>query len=171
MTNCKYFIPVTKHLSTCKLLEDEFGVKYIPSLTRSGNPCKGCQAEWISGELPTKDNLTSPIKLILQANGKIALPTITEQFKNLTQSIIGWAGNGFKNVPENEADRRIKICESNVCGLFEKEERRCTGCGCFVDLKVKYSHEECPAEYWGQKDLGAETLNNAPQGCGSCGKR
>lgn len=167
--DCPNHIIVSSKLSKCSILE-EFDVAYIASPNRSGGPCKQCQTEWVNGQAPTKDSLTTPMKAIVKANGKIELPTIAEQAKSLAASLIQWAGNGFKNVPANETERRIAICKENKCGLYDEESGRCNGCGCVCSLKATFSHEKCPAELW--PELGREYMNQPnPNKCGSCGNR
>lgn len=44
-----------------------------------------------------------------------------------------------------EAQRRLKICHN--CAIITKNKKRCSlkkgGCGCFVDLKVYCTEEDC----------------------------
>ena len=168
---CNNYTYISKYVSKCKALE-ELGIQYIPGESRNGNPCGKCQKEWINGDIPTKETLTPSMQKILSANNKIPLPTITEQAVSVGKSLVEWAFNGFQNVPQHEAERRLNICKSNQCGMYNEDSGRCSACGCFCAAKVQFSHEECPAGYWGKKDLGAEVLNNAPPNrCGSCGKK
>ena len=41
---------------------------------------------------------------------------------------------------------RLSICEG--CELFNKQQRRCTSCGCFMDVKTKIANVACPEEKW-----------------------
>lgn len=164
---CPNYTSISKNLSSCKVLKDDFGIEFIPSPNRSGGVCGKCINEWKESP-PTKDNLTTPMIAVIKTNGKIELPTITERVGNFAASLKEWAFTGFKNVPENEANRRLEICKSNSCGMYNSGV--CDACGCLCSAKTLFSHEECPAGLWGKKDLGAEVLNNAPkQGCQSCG--
>lgn len=172
--DCPNHIYVSEKISSCKILQEDFDIKYIPSPSRSGGPCLRCKKEWDIP--PDKDNLTGTMLAIIKTNGKIELPTIVEQAKSLTQSLFNWVGNGFKNVPEGEYNLRVSICKSNLCNLYSEEEDRCLACGCFIQNgtlrygKASFSGEECPSQKWPKLPL--EVINNAPKsGCGSCGKR
>jgi len=166
MINCPNSKPVSKHVSQCSVLV-ELGVNFIAAEARSSSPCKVCKTQWVSGQVPTKDSLTDAMRLVVQANGRIELPTITEQATSFMSSIIKWAGDGFKNVPEIYYNQRVNKCRSNDCGMYE--EGRCNACGCFVEAKARFSHEKCPSNMW--EELPPEIMNNVPQGCGSCGKK
>ena len=64
---------------------------------------------------------------------------------------------------QEEADRRLAICESNVCGYWDstgqsdklvmKGSPGCTGCGCNGKMKVN-----CMACYCYLKDIGETPL-------------
>lgn len=167
---CTNYIYINEYVSNCIVLS-KLGIKNIPSDGRSNNICDKCKSEWNSPFSPTIENLT-PTMVEYINNKKISLPTITEQAVSVGKSLVEWAFNGFQNVPQHEAERRLNICKSNQCGMYNEDSGRCSACGCFCAAKVQFSHEECPAGYWGKKDLGAEVLNNAPPNrCGSCGNR
>lgn len=54
---------------------------------------------------------------------------------------------GRLELSEDElAAERIKVCEQ--CPQFQRALRKCSLCGCMVDLKVKVLRAECPAEKW-----------------------
>lgn len=163
---CENYKKISSKLGQCSVLQ-EFGVPFIAEENRSVSPCIQCKKEWINNQEPTKDSLTSIMSGVLQANGKISLPTITEQATSLGKSLVQWAYNGFQNVPPNEAELRLNICKENKCGMYDAESGRCNACGCVCAIKSKFSHEKCPADLWPQ--LGPEVMNNVPQGCRSCG--
>lgn len=167
---CPNSTSISKHISQCSVLK-ELGIQFIVAETRSGSPCHACKTQWVEGKAPTQDSLTDAMRLVVQANGRIELPTITERAKSLASSLIQWAGNGFQNVPEDERKRRIAICESNACGLADLDSKRCLGCGCFFESKSSFALESCPAGYWGPENLGPEILNNVSTRCGSCGRK
>lgn len=169
--NCKNYKKISNKLGQCSVLND-YGVEFIIEENRASSPCNVCKQEWKNNECPTKENMTNIMSNVLASNGKISLPTITEQAVSIGKSLVEWAFNGFQNVPQHEAERRLNICKSNQCGMYNEDSGRCSACGCFCAAKVQFSHEECPADKWGKKDLGAEVLNNAPPNrCGSCGKK
>lgn len=92
------------------------------------------------------------------------MPSLWQQMKNLTGSMIHYAKNGFGNVSEEEYTKRIAICEG--CEFFEKNHRRCFRCGCFVDGKAKLSSEICPENKWA---ISSSTPAEPAEDCG-CNK-
>ncbi len=164
--DCPNYKYISEHVASCSVLQ-ELGIKYICGPKRSCHPCKKCQEE--SKETPTKDTLTESMKLILSKNGKIELPTITEQATSFVKSVTKWAFTGFQNVPLDEQKRRLDIC--NKCEMLI-EGSRCGLCNCFVQIKGKFSGERCPLNKWGPENLGPEYLNQPNPGkCGTCGAR
>lgn len=165
---CPNYKPISKHLAECLILK-ESGVQYIAAETRSGSPCHNCKTEW-KEVAPTKDSLTNAMVLVLQNNGKISLPTITEQVKSFVSTLAKWIGTGFQNVPADEQRLRLEICKKNTCGMYDSESGRCNACGCFCEAKSKFSHETCPANLW--PEIGPEYKNQpSPGKCGSCGNK
>lgn len=49
-------------------------------------------------------------------------------------------------VTREEKKRRLDICLS--CEHLKKLARQCSLCGCFIDMKTKYTESECPGEKW-----------------------
>jgi hypothetical protein len=51
---------------------------------------------------------------------------------------------------KDEAARRLAICESNVCGVYDATNGRCISCTCFVKWKTSLSTEQgkCPKALW-----------------------
>jgi hypothetical protein len=47
--------------------------------------------------------------------------------------------------PVDEIARRFKICEG--CDKFLKT-KQCSECGCFMPLKTRLLHAECPINKW-----------------------
>ena len=41
---------------------------------------------------------------------------------------------------------RMEICTQ--CEKFDKTFRRCTVCGCFMDIKTKFRGMHCPLKVW-----------------------
>ena len=62
--------------------------------------------------------------------------------------IEGWINRFRKVHPVKEAlfHDRLKICQSNECGMLKLGI--CTVCGCPVKTKVRVVDEECPENMW-----------------------
>lgn len=49
--------------------------------------------------------------------------------------------------PKDVQEDRYRICES--CTLFNPVLKKCTACGCFMQLKTRLAHAYCPKDKWG----------------------
>lgn len=45
-----------------------------------------------------------------------------------------------------QAKSRMEFCE--VCDKFNKSQRKCLMCGCYMDLKVFIPDAQCPIKKW-----------------------
>jgi hypothetical protein len=54
--------------------------------------------------------------------------------------------DGFKQVPEEEYNRRVDICQK--CDKYDAPSHRCGQCGCFLKLKASWNSEKCPLDKW-----------------------
>jgi len=105
--------------------------------------------EWAAEQPP------DPVKLAhirnrsaMGENPPAAYPSPARLAANLSRALWDWAVSGFSMASEEEAARRISICES--CEYFDAGPRRCKhlGCGCYLDAKVKLKTEHCPVNRW-----------------------
>ena len=68
--------------------------------------------------------------------------------KKIQNILEGWL-NRIRPIPPVQKalfDDRLKICESNECGMLKLGV--CTACGCPVKAKTKVLNEECPENMW-----------------------
>jgi hypothetical protein len=49
-------------------------------------------------------------------------------------------------VPEEKSSKRYSICVE--CPHFIAMSKQCAKCGCFMQIKTKLSHAECPVGKW-----------------------
>lgn len=49
-------------------------------------------------------------------------------------------------VSSEQAEERMKTCME--CSDFNKEQKRCYVCGCFMENKIKFSAAKCPKSKW-----------------------
>ena len=68
--------------------------------------------------------------------------------KKLSNIIEGWVNRFRKVHPVKESlfRDRLKICETNECGMLKLGV--CTACGCPVKAKTRSVDEECPENMW-----------------------
>jgi hypothetical protein len=86
----------------------------------------------------------------LAASTKTNMPSIPQMARNLGNDVIKnvksvAAGNPL-NSDQAEADRRKGIC--NNCEFFDKNQERCTKCGCYMAVKVYLKASSCPVGKW-----------------------
>ena len=94
----------------------------------------------------------------LAAKEKKELPRLSEQAVSLGKAIVKHATSGAKKVSTEEAKRRMDICEScdmwveqGVVKFFGKEievKRRCSACGCAMDVKATWATSHCIQGKW-----------------------
>ncbi len=78
----------------------------------------------------------------------VKYPPLTTQLKNVMAAAARHAKNGFRKVGKKELARRLAICRSNECGIYDAEQDRCISCGCFANLKARAESEHCPVGKW-----------------------
>lgn len=75
-------------------------------------------------------------------------PSLGRQAVGLARAVVGEAGailTGKERVSAEEKARRLAICEG--CEFFTAQ-RRCTKCGCFMDVKAGWRAARCPVGKW-----------------------
>ena len=51
-------------------------------------------------------------------------------------------------VSDDVYQKRISICQD--CYRFDRERGICQACGCFMTIKARAAHTECPMSLWGR---------------------
>jgi hypothetical protein len=74
-----------------------------------------------------------------------SLPGVADMAKGLAKAGVAWAKAGFKLADEQEHGRRWSICQ--VCDRLT-DEKRCTRCGCFMEIKSRLAGMKCPDGRW-----------------------
>lgn len=49
-------------------------------------------------------------------------------------------------VSEEKRLKRQELC--NECSQFNKDSKRCRMCGCFMEVKWRFTKSECPMNIW-----------------------
>lgn len=64
-------------------------------------------------------------------------------------------GKGVKFATQKKFDKRLSICRSNKCGVYQKplgieSLERCGDCGCLLQTKNRIDEDfiKCPQNYW-----------------------
>lgn len=71
-------------------------------------------------------------------------PSLTKQALNLTKAVKDFVADGCQTVDAATYKARLDVC--NKCDY--RDGKRCTVCGCFVDIKAKMSSQHCPEGLW-----------------------
>jgi hypothetical protein len=71
---------------------------------------------------------------------------IFNRAKSFSNSVANHMADGFKQVPEEEYNRRVDICQK--CDKYDAPSHRCGQCGCFLKLKASWNSEKCPLDKW-----------------------
>lgn len=79
-------------------------------------------------------------------------PNIFVQAKNFAVAVTEHAASGFKNVNDEEYERRIDICRSCPFAIKTKDNVQCSRCGCQmtgnVIAKARWASQKCPENKW-----------------------
>jgi len=86
----------------------------------------------------------------LGGSEKPQYPSFPQMAKNLGRDVVKnvksvAAGNSV-NADEAEIERRKTTC--NSCNYFDKQQQRCTKCGCYMAVKVYLKASSCPVGKW-----------------------
>jgi hypothetical protein len=102
-------------------------------------PCPGCKEP-----KKTAQPYTPP------APSNVQMPSLWQQAKNLTKSVVEHTKTGGQNVTAEEKQARLDIC--NSCEFFNKDNNRCGKCGCMMQIKTGWASSSCPLNppKWGR---------------------
>ena len=56
-------------------------------------------------------------------------------------------------VPQDIYDERIRHCQD--CIRFDRHRGMCGACGCFMTIKARAAHTECPLRLWTRYSTGS----------------
>ena len=74
------------------------------------------------------------------------LPSVPQMAKNFAVAAIKHAASGMKKRNDEEVKRLITIC--NGCDFYFKNTKRCSKCGCFMNVKARWATANCPIGKW-----------------------
>lgn len=84
----------------------------------------------------------------LRAKYQPNLPPLTKQGLSALAAMVDEAGAialGKNSVTKEQRDERLSIC--NSCPEYT-EEKRCSKCGCFMEVKTRFRTTSCPIGKW-----------------------
>ena len=74
-----------------------------------------------------------------------SFPPLTTQAANLFQSVVAFVGDGCALVDDAQYRQRLEVCRT--CG--RRNGKRCTACGCWINVKARGRAFACPLGRWG----------------------
>lgn len=78
--------------------------------------------------------------------------TLAEKVGNFGMAALAYATDGFKNVTEEEYQRRLEICKGCPLVQIAGETMKCGACGCTLNgdilAKARWRTQECPQKKW-----------------------
>ena len=77
-------------------------------------------------------------------------PSLIKKTKNFAKSAARHISNGLPVVDNAEMEKRLKLCVS--CDRYNSDNKTCSECGCYVDIKTKWALESCPLKKWDKMD-------------------
>jgi len=76
-------------------------------------------------------------------------PNLLRKAANLVEAAVDHLEAGMPLVSDQDRERRLEICRSNQCGLYQRGDR-CghQACGCFLAVKAGWAEQACPIGMW-----------------------
>ena len=81
------------------------------------------------------------------SHDKPALPGKVKMAANFTKSLAAHVADGLQKVEAPELQRRLEVC--TLCD--QRNDDRCSVCGCYLAEKASWRSSECPLGKWNQK--------------------
>jgi hypothetical protein len=73
-------------------------------------------------------------------------PPVGKMVANLASEVAYWIVKGVPVAPRVVVEKRLAIC--NSCEAFDKNQQRCTICGCAMNAKAHMRTAKCPKNKW-----------------------
>jgi hypothetical protein len=73
-------------------------------------------------------------------------PGIIKKAGNFFKAVTEHVGSGLEQVTDELKEQRINIC--NDCSYLDKENFKCTHCGCWLKYKTAWATSSCPIGKW-----------------------
>ena len=89
------------------------------------------------------------------AEDRKKLPGIFTMAKNLAAAVAAHVANGMEQTSKQGLEARLNVC--SLCP--QRQEDRCTVCGCFVAAKASMKVSECPLGMWPGAEEGEKGRN------------
>jgi hypothetical protein len=78
--------------------------------------------------------------------GDDPLPSPLRQAANAVGAVARHVADGLRAAPPELLAMRLDECAA--CPRLRPHDRKCSACGCYVDLKASWRSEVCPDGHW-----------------------
>src|SRR5574343_266764 len=72
------------------------------------------------------------------------LPGVWRQLANLTRAVAGHVADGLHRADDATIEDRLNVCAT----CPQRNDTRCSPCGCYVQVKATWRDQPCPLGYW-----------------------
>lgn len=73
------------------------------------------------------------------------LPSLLQQGVNFVAALAQHVAGGLQSADNETYQKRIAICKT--CPKL-RPDNRCSGCGCYMNLKASWDEQKCPDGKW-----------------------
>ena len=78
------------------------------------------------------------------ASDNYKMPSLIQKGINFTKATVSHISAGYKSTPPEIHKQRLELCL--VCEYYK--DKKCTQCGCGVELKISWLEQKCPVNKW-----------------------
>jgi|APCry1669189472_1035225.scaffolds.fasta_scaffold00947_17 hypothetical protein len=100
--------------------------------------------------VPVEKVWPKPSVYVPESNGQPAMPSVLKMAGNLAYTAGAAIGNAVIHQQVMASDdvynKRIETCTN--CDALDKNQWRCSKCGCFMKAKAKMIAAKCPLSKW-----------------------
>lgn len=73
-------------------------------------------------------------------------PNLIKKTGNFLKAVTAHVGSGLEQADDELKEKRASIC--STCPYLDKENFKCTHCGCWLKYKIAWATSSCPIEKW-----------------------
>lgn len=73
-------------------------------------------------------------------------PSFIEQLVSFSKAATEHIKSGMAHATDMEKEKRASICDT--CPLLDRENYKCTECGCYLKFKISWETSSCPKGKW-----------------------
>ena len=95
------------------------------------------------------DNLELSERAFAELRARYAPPPLSSQLRSFVGAVAAECGSALAgNPPATDAQKAARLAACEACEFFTPTDRRCSKCGCWVDVKAGFLTQTCPQARW-----------------------